>query len=222
MTMTFVLHPADMVQTLARDKTTFRLTYGDTEFLLVRLPEGSSELAEGLAAAACKNDDARAVRPAPPMINYNTEILNHGAVERPHRQAARQTRFDGSALAQLLAECAHFIVPLRKRSGAEMLYADRISVGRARNKDIVLRHASVSKFHGWFQVDESGEFYFVDAGSKNKTCLNGRALTQRELAYIESGDRMKLGSVDAIVSSADTLWNAVHRTTHPRSTNTLA
>src|SRR5687767_4602197 len=114
MTTTFVLHPADMVQTLARDKTTFRLTHGDTEFLLVRLPEGSSELAEGLAAAACKKDDPRAVRPAPPMINYNTEILNHGAVERPHRQAARQTRFDGSALAQLLAECAHFIVPLRK------------------------------------------------------------------------------------------------------------
>jgi pSer/pThr/pTyr-binding forkhead associated (FHA) protein len=86
---------------------------------------------------------------------------------------------------------------------------DRISVGRARNKDIVLRHQSVSKFHCWFEVDDAGAFYVTDAGSKNATKVNANSLKARERTRVEPGDVIRFGSVEAIMCAPRVLWAAL-------------
>ncbi len=49
---------------------------------------------------------------------------------------------------------ATHVIALEKRDDASGPFPSRVSIGRARNADIVLRHESVSKFHAWFERDE--------------------------------------------------------------------
>jgi pSer/pThr/pTyr-binding forkhead associated (FHA) protein len=107
---------------------------------------------------------------------------------------------------ELLEKDRYFGVPLRKRKSAEALYPDRISVGRATNKDIVLRHQSVSKFHAWFEIDSEGCFYVADAGSKNLTRINGYAIVAHDPSPVEAGDSLCFGSVEAVLCSPRALW----------------
>jgi len=72
-------------------------------------------------------------------------------------------------------------------------YSDRISIGRARNCDIVLRDASVSKLHAHFVVDTNGGVSLVDQGSRNGITLNGRPL--KGSVQLASGDELVFGSV---------------------------
>src|SRR4051794_37458393 len=46
-------------------------------------------------------------------------------------------------------------------------YPDRISIGRARNCDVVIRDPSVSKLHGHFRVTERRTLELIDPGSHN-------------------------------------------------------
>jgi pSer/pThr/pTyr-binding forkhead associated (FHA) protein len=87
---------------------------------------------------------------------------------------------------------------------------DRVSIGRARNKDIVLRHSTISKFHAWFEVSDAETLYVCDAGSTNLTHVNQRRLEPRVRALVEPGDVIRFGSVEAVVSSSTVLWRSLH------------
>jgi hypothetical protein len=200
------LAPSEIVEAAtSRDARGFSTLYGDTLILLVRLRDDDIELASGLGATAVRGGAGTPVKPVASM-DFHTVIQS-----LPTEPLSRATRPRESAadLARRLEEGPYFAVPLRKRSDADALYMERISVGRARNKDIVLRHQSVSKFHGWFEVDEGGAFYLTDAGSKNSTRLNGNALAPRERTEVDAGDSIRFGSVEAVLASAETLWSAL-------------
>jgi hypothetical protein len=106
-----------------------------------------------------------------------------------------------------ISRAPHVAVALRKRFGAAKDFSDRISVGRALNNDIVLRHERVSKFHAWFECDEDDDFYVADAASRNGTSLNGEAVTDA-LTRIRPGDTLRFGGVEAAVCSAEIFWHA--------------
>ena len=116
---------------------------------------------------------------------------------------------EAEALAKIVSRGPHFALPLRKRSDSEALYADRISVGRARNKDIVLRHSSISKFHAWFESDAEG-LLVADADSKNLTRLNGERLSPSEKVRVRSGDVVRFGAIDCVLCSPSVLWTSLH------------
>jgi len=199
------LAPSGLVETvLSLDQKAFLNAYGDTFILLVRVGQAGGELAVTLGATAPRGRDSVAAQPISGPMDFETMTY------RKDFAAMHDKHAEPEQLAQAIEVFPHFAVLLRKRVGGDTAYKDRISVGRARNKDIVLRHPSVSKFHGWFEVDERGSFYFTDADSKNRTRVNGATLFARERSSVQSGDTIRFGSIEAFLCSAQLFWTAVH------------
>jgi FHA domain-containing protein len=69
---------------------------------------------------------------------------------------------------------------------------------------------SVSKFHGWFELDETFGLYVVDAGSTNHTVVRSRQLIARAREPVSSGTGIRFGGIDTLVIDASSLWNAYH------------
>jgi hypothetical protein len=195
------LAPRALVEDAAAlDLMDFLTRYGDALFLLVRIPEGDTELELGLSAAAPDTDTGK---PGP--------IPFHTGLQAPPRtwRSERVRNEEPGALRQLIEENAYFAVPVRKRGDSEALFMGRISIGRARNKDIVLRHTSVSKFHAWFEVDESEKLHVCDGGSTNLTHVNGQPIEARARIAVEPGDRLRFGAVETVLCSPRALWDCL-------------
>ncbi len=74
-------------------------------------------------------------------------------------------------------------------------FAGQISVGRAKNCDIILRDASVSKNHAYFTGVERSSAELIDTDSQNCTRVNSKPIKPREPTRVESGDTIIFGSV---------------------------
>jgi len=182
--------------------------YKETLLLVVRLREGDKELAAGLRVTALREE---ASVPVEPVAGATASRTQHCTEEDIKKALAKSLRPPGDrGLVARLAQDRHYGVALRKRITAEDLHPHRISVGREPNKDIVLRHASVSKLHCWFEMDEDGAFYVADAGSTNSTLVNERTVRD-EPTRIEPGDLVRFGLVDAMVCSPRELWTVLSR-----------
>lgn len=99
-------------------------------------------------------------------------------------------------------------------------WKSRISVGRAKNNDIVFRHDSVSKLHAHFLVrsttrlgQPSEELVLCDVGSANGTLVNGRTVKEgEELAVtVGAGDRIHFGEVECDLLDAGSLYPRLKR-----------
>jgi hypothetical protein len=106
------------------------------------------------------------------------------------------------------------VIPVSKRSSNP--YPERISVGRARNCDIVLRNRSVSKLHAHFRHTEAGALEVVDLGSYNGTWLNGGQLEAHVGEAVASGDELLFGSVSAQLLDAETVYDMLRTTSSSR------
>ena len=202
------LASAGLVETvLSLDQKAFLNVYGDTFILLVRVGQAGGELAATLGATSPRGRDGVAAAPISGPMDFETMTY------RKDFAAMHDKHTEPDQLVHAIEALPHFALLLRKRVGGDTAYKDRISVGRARNKDIVLRHPSVSKFHGWFEVDERGTFYFTDADSKNRTRVNSITLFPRERSAVQSGDTIRFGSVEAFLCAPQIFWRAVHAST---------
>jgi len=176
-------------------------------FLLVHLDAPDSELSLGLAGSSKLGKSEPTAKKGPgDEIGFAT--VAHGQVTV--RRMLNEIR-GGSAQKKSLevgrdqVREKRFLVPICKRSG-DTVFMDRITVGRARNNDIVLRHKTVSKFHAWWEYDSKGVLWLRDAESKNFSMANG-VMLQAEPVRIEMGATVRFGSVDATVCSAETVWD---------------
>jgi FHA domain len=96
-------------------------------------------------------------------------------------------------------------------------YPDRISIGRARNCDVVLRHRSVSKLHAHAKRDENGAWVLQDAGSHNGMIVAGRAVEPNGAAAIASGQNVVLGAVTLRVVDGEELHVVLTRLSHAQA-----
>ena len=96
------------------------------------------------------------------------------------------------------------VLPVLKAAGNP--YPDRVSVGRARNCDIVMRDPSVSKLHAHFRVG-GPKLELVDIDSQNGTRLNGKPLAPHQPAAVSPGDTLLFGSVSCKLVDAAALYD---------------
>jgi hypothetical protein len=107
------------------------------------------------------------------------------------------------------------VIPIAK--SARSPYKDRISIGRARNCDIVIRHSSVSKLHAHIRLSEDGSLKLVDLDSYNGTLLNARELVPNVPEPLRAGDVVVFGSITARTMDAVDLYKALMRSHVPQS-----
>jgi hypothetical protein len=172
-------------------------------YLVIVLDGPASELALGLSAVHSGESDGLPFRTAALTGNYMP--VDPG---RPNRPSLAAPPVDSTPMIAKLRALSQFpchVIPMRKR--VEAAFLNSISVGRARNHDIVLRHASVSKFHANLEIEE-GRLFIKDAGSRNHTFVNH----ERVLSRVENkpGDNLRFGWVEAMVCHDEALWHAVH------------
>lgn len=202
------LGPAPIVDALRRrTATAFSAEVAGAPLLLVRVGQ-DDELAAVLEATMA----AESGQPAEPLVklDFHTEVVTGARLIAATMDAPGDSRA-AEELAVALRLDVHYVVPVGKRRGAASAFADRISVGRAPNTDIVLRHKSVSKYHAYFSAYEDGGHVLVDAGSKNGTKVNGELIEPRVGVALSEGDTIRFGSVEATFVAPETLWHAARR-----------
>jgi hypothetical protein len=199
------LGPERVVADAAGPEDKFLARYGDTQLLLVKLQPGLEALEVGLSTI--QRAAVQRVQPSIRVMGFETQVLtDHHLRELNLEDDSEYARLQ--RLRWLLRNDRYFIMPLRKRT-EDPTFMDRVSVGRATNKDIVLRHPNVSKFHAWFEMDEQGSLYLADADATNSTLLNGKKLAPRELTRVGSGDHLRFGSVECVACDPRDLWRAI-------------
>jgi len=93
----------------------------------------------------------------------------------------------------------------------------RISVGRATNNDVIIRHESVSKLHAHFhygttaRLDQShnGILLLDDVGSANGTRINDRTLKADTPQPVYINDRIAFGDIKCRLLDAAALFHCL-------------
>ncbi|MDH5673214.1 MAG: FHA domain-containing protein [Myxococcales bacterium] len=99
-----------------------------------------------------------------------------------------------------------YVVKVEKRANSTS-FMRKITLGRTRNHDIVLRDPSVSKFHASFEVLENDEVLLHDHGSRNLTRVNGISISRPTRVY--PGDDISFGKVRATLCTDRGLWHSL-------------
>jgi hypothetical protein len=106
------------------------------------------------------------------------------------------------------ARRAVVVAAIQKRG--ESPFADRISVGRARNSDVVIRHASVSKLHAHFRNADDA-MTLTDVGSHNGTRVESAALVPHRAERVRPGMTLQFGAVPARMVDAKRAFELLRR-----------
>jgi len=80
-----------------------------------------------------------------------------------------------------------------------------ITVGRIDSNDLVVEDPSVSRFHAYFRLEKTGEWWLVDADSRNGTSVAGQKLPKTGRAQVTTGTKVRFGEVEMIFLDADAL-----------------
>jgi hypothetical protein len=185
----------------SQSRAAFVRGYSGTLMLLVRGDETQSDVFVGLDESTA---EVPPLAPTGDRLAFSTSLdleVIGGAVP------VFGGPFDHLELRRRLLASPHFVLPIKKRELGAKPFSGKVSVGRARNNDIVLRHATVSKFHAWFELDD-GRVFVGDARSKNRTWLGAEPLRPGERTIVPPGIELRFGRVAALIVSAEALWQA--------------
>ncbi|MDB4985882.1 MAG: hypothetical protein JWN04_1060 [Myxococcaceae bacterium] len=208
--------PRELVlQALQQPLDLFAAGCGSTHLLVVVLDVAHAELASGLSSSleASNNLDGDRRGARSDLLNQEITFIEPadrmGSKSSPSRgwdAAGQRVGLNVEQIAPELRRVPCYVVPLRKRADGSFL--QHISVGRARNHDIVLRHPSVSKFHAWFEMHEAPQLFVKDVGSQNHTFVNGQETAGR--VAVAPGQTVRFGSVECTLCTPQGLWSIMH------------
>lgn len=110
---------------------------------------------------------------------------------------------EGFELRRDLRETVAHVVEKRRESP----WQDRIIVGRARNSDIVVDHASVSKVHIHITTRDDGVLMVRDVGSRNGTRVNGVVVGTETPVPLRKGAILGIGEVELELTDARAIYD---------------
>ena len=70
------------------------------------------------------------------------------------------------------------------------VFGSKITVGRAKNNDIIIRASKISKLHAAFIPASKNKYKLQDMGSSNGTSINGVRLKAKESKLLKSKDEI--------------------------------
>lgn len=123
------------------------------------------------------------------QVGFSTRILDPAAARRAAQKGA-------SANIE--------VIPVVKSPANP--YPDRVSVGRARNCDVVMRDPSVSKLHAHFRIG-GPKLELVDIDSQNGTRVNGKPIPPHQPVVVSFGDSIWFGTVTCRLVDASALYD---------------
>jgi hypothetical protein len=101
------------------------------------------------------------------------------------------------------------IASVKKREGN--LYADRVSIGRATNCDIVLRVPFISKVQAHILCNPQGVHSLRAHSTASPTLVNGRKLDASSTSTLAVGDLISFGSMAFEFVGAQRLYEILNR-----------
>jgi hypothetical protein len=139
-------------------------------------------------------------------IGLQTTAIDTGSAGRLWIQMAelqkRGKRFRSDGIVR-------FVFAVAKREGPAS--SGPVTVGRTQTNDVCLPDERISKLHAYFDVSTTGRMTLVDAGSRNRTYVNGVALEGRQEAIVRSGDRISFADYRMTFFSAPDFQSYVSR-----------
>lgn len=140
-------------------------------------------------------------------LDFNTGVINIENIPRTRPSSDRSRTAVGPGT---------FLVRIAKKQGSA--WAKWISIGRASNNDVIIRHPSVSKFHARLDAkgtlsDPSGgevtaekQLWITDNHSTKGTALNGKRLDDGIRYPLQLDDRLTIGDIEMLVVDAASLY----------------
>lgn len=98
-------------------------------------------------------------------------------------------------------------VPVKKKP--ENPFPEHITLGRATNRDVVLRYPFVSKLHARFLLESGKVWAIEDCESANGVLRNGGRLKANSPVKIVYGDRLTFGSLVLEYVDAESVFDLV-------------
>jgi pSer/pThr/pTyr-binding forkhead associated (FHA) protein len=144
-------------------------------------------------------------------LDFNTGVIE---LEKPRvRDAAVKGKVDGRGEITTYTPGLSFLIEVKK--SARNTWLDWISVGRATNNDVILRHPTVSKLHARFHVEGErdaegkprGKHLLTDVKSTFGTRVNGGELEASKPVALKNGDYIMFGKVGCIFLDAPGLYH---------------
>lgn len=183
---------------------------GTSWFLLLKLDDAEQDLERGLSASVSIGAREQAAGALP----FRTAKLEDPSSSiAPWRPAPGSVERCTTLLRRALTQGPCFAAPIEKRCTDGPLA--HVTLGRAPNVDVMLRHSSISKLHAWLESSPSGAICIADAGSTNGTRVNGELITPRQPVELQPGDTLYIGRLDALLCSTEALWRALREEPDP-------
>lgn len=145
------------------------------------------------------DDETADAESGQPSFKFATDVLQRD-------EAVADVLEDGEGA---LDPLGWIVVPIAKRAGQP--FPNRISVGRARNCDIVLRFAGVSKLHAHVHLAPDAPLQLAEYRSANGTFVNGQKLASGESVTIAPGDKVRFGGLEFEVATATAVFDLLMR-----------
>ncbi|HBP17197.1 MAG TPA: hypothetical protein DEA08_05290 [Planctomycetes bacterium] len=150
------------------------------------------------------------------LAKYPFLVIAVGVLEAPGNPDSAQflTMADGTGplLQQAAAAPILGLELIRARKRGANPFTHMITIGRAKNNDIIVNATDLSKFHAYLSQDpSSGAWTLTDSGSTNGTYLDGERLIPRESYPIEPGQSAFLASTQITLLEGSVLYNFVRQ-----------